>query len=84
MKAILVDDEHNNLENLRLLLAKYCPEVQVLAMASTVVEALEHFRAYQPELIFLDIEMPGGNGFELLDALKGYNFEVIFVTAFDH
>lgn len=84
MKAILVDDEHNNLENLRLLLAKYCPEVQVLATATTVAEALEHFRAHQPELIFLDIEMPGGNGFELLDALKGYNFEVIFVTAFDH
>ena len=84
MKAILVDDEHNNLENLRLLLAKYCPEVQVLATATTVAEALECFRAHQPELIFLDIEMPGGNGFELLDALKGYNFEVIFVTAFDH
>lgn len=78
MKAILVDDEHNNLENLRLLLAKYCPEVQVLATATSLSNAQEHFRVHQPELIFLDIEMPGGNGFQFLKSIQPVRAEAIF------
>jgi two-component system LytT family response regulator len=84
IKALLVDDETNNLENLRILIEKYCPEVQVIAEATSMQLGLAAFHLHQPELIFLDIEMPGGSGFEMLDQIKQYSFEVIFVTAFDH
>jgi two-component system, LytTR family, response regulator len=84
MNAILVDDEPNNLENLRILLEKYCPDLRVVATATSVNQALDVFSQHRPDLLFLDIEMPGGNGFELLDRLYGFSFEVIFVTAYDH
>jgi two-component system LytT family response regulator len=83
MRAIIIDDESNNLENLRVLLNKYCPEISVVAMASSAVEARECIRELQPELLFLDIQMPGENGFDLLRSISVYSFEVIFVTGFD-
>lgn len=83
IKAILVDDEANNLENLRLLLEKYCPEVTVSAMARSAQRALESILLHAPDLLFLDIEMPDGSGFDLLQKLNTPTFEVIFVTAFD-
>lgn len=84
MKAIIVEDEQKNRENLQLLLARYCPEVNLIGCCSNATEAYESIVTLQPELLFLDIEMPGENGFSLLERLPQINFEVIFVTAFDH
>jgi len=83
MRAIIVDDESNNIENLILLLGKYCPEITVAATAKNAEEARKCVGAFQPDLVFLDIQMPGENGFDLLKSLTSYSFELIFVTGFD-
>ena len=83
MKAILVDDERKSLNALSLLLQKHCPEVNVLAACSDPDEALEKINRLQPDLLFLDISMPGKNGFQLLQELTTVVPEVIFVTAHD-
>jgi two-component system LytT family response regulator len=83
MKAILIDDEKNNLTNLEQLLKAYCVGVEVVATAMDAAEGKSAILQYHPDLVFLDIQMPGRNGFELLRELAQYDFEVIFVTAFD-
>ena len=83
MRALIIDDEVNNCHNLKNILAKYCPAVQVLAMGHSAIEGLELIQEHQPDLIFLDIQMPGGSGFDLLEKLPSPDFKIIFVTAFD-
>jgi len=83
IKAVLIDDEVNNLQNLQQLLNRHCPEVQVLANALTADEGRHIILQHQPDVVFLDIQMPGKNGFDLLRSLSNYEFDVIFVTAFD-
>lgn len=83
INAIIVDDEPSNCENLQLLLTKYCPQVNVMALSTTMEEAFENILLHKPELLFLDIELLEGSGFDLLNQLPNKDFEVIFVTAFD-
>lgn len=83
MKAILVDDEHSNLENLRTLLEKHCPQVTIIASAQNVADAVDAIEKYSPDLMFLDIQMGEQTGFDVLKLLPTRNFEVIFVTAYD-
>lgn len=83
VKSIIVEDESYNRENLRQILNQYCPEIQLIACCSSAAEARQVILSENPELVFLDIEMPGGNGFSLLESLPKVNFEVIFVTAYD-
>lgn len=83
IKAILVDDEQNNLVNLGQLLKTYCPGVEVVATAADAAAGRNAILQHQPDLVFLDIQMPGKSGFDLLRELHQYDFEVIFVTAFD-
>lgn len=82
--ALIVDDEKNGRENLCGLIEKYCPQIKIVAEAASVNEAIQKIEEFQPKLIFLDIEMPGGNGFSLLEHFKSFPFEVIFVTAYDN
>lgn len=83
IKALLVDDEQPNIDNLKILLTKHCPQVKIVATAMNIQAALEAIAEYQPKVIFLDVEMPGHNGFEILEAIGEHrDFEVIFVTAF--
>lgn len=81
--AIIVDDELAARETLKYLLKENCPDISIVGMAGSVDEAQILFENLQPSLIFLDIEMPEKNGFQLLEKLKGYNYDVIFVTAFN-
>ncbi|MEZ5039899.1 MAG: LytTR family DNA-binding domain-containing protein [Saprospiraceae bacterium] len=83
IKALIVDDEANNRENLRLALAAYCQEVEVAGEADSALKAIDLIKIHQPELVFLDIAMPLGSGFDLLESLPEVNFEIIFVTAYD-
>lgn len=83
LKAIIVDDEEAGVESLKLMLKKYCPNVQVLATANSVKEAEEKINAAPPDIIFLDIAMPFANGFELLKRVKNKNFSVVFTTAYN-
>ena len=81
IKTILVDDEPRGLKSLQKLLQVNCPEVEIIAMCSSAEEAEEKILEWQPQLVFLDIAMPGKTGFEMLRELKEINFEIIFVTA---
>jgi two-component system LytT family response regulator len=83
IQAIIVDDEDNSLEALAILLQKYCPDVQVIGSAQTVASAIELIDNLKPELVFLDIALPDGQGFEVLEEVEYSGFEVIFTTAYD-
>jgi two-component system LytT family response regulator len=81
MKTIIIDDEPNSHEALRHLLAKRHPDIQVIASGHNVAEGIGLIRAHQPELVFLDIEMPDGTGFDLLQQSGNPGFMVVFITA---
>ena len=83
MKAILIDDETYTVDNLRALLRTYCPQVDVCATALTAEAGRTLLNQHQPDLVFLDVQMPGQSGFDLLRSLATYDFEVIIVTAYD-
>ncbi|MBT4729798.1 MAG: response regulator [Bacteroidetes bacterium] len=83
IKAILVDDEKNSLSTLQLLLDKYCPEVEVIGTAQNVADSIKIIDELKPELVFLDIAMPDGDGFEVLENVSHKLFQVIFTTAYD-
>ena len=83
LKAIIVDDEDRARNTLSTLIKEFCPSVSIEAKCSNVLEAVEEIKRVQPDIVFLDIEMPEYNGFELFDFIQDVNFEVIFVTAYD-
>ena len=83
IKAILIDDEAHCLDTLNMLLNDYCPEVKVMDRYSSSKKALEAIEKIKPELVFLDIEMPVMNGFELLEQFERIPFSVIFTTSYD-
>jgi two-component system, LytTR family, response regulator len=82
MKAIIVDDERLARNELRRLLENF-PKINVIAEASNAEEAIQLIDELHPDLLFLDIQMPGKNGFELLQSLEGHVPEVVFTTAYD-
>jgi two-component system LytT family response regulator len=84
LKAILIDDENNSLQNLLQKLTEFCPDVKVIATAQKPEEAILLIRHHKPDVIFLDIEMPRMNGFRMLDELGQYDFDIIFTTAYNH
>lgn len=83
MKAIIIDDEKHCREVLEMLLHKYCNQVQVLQSFAGAKDALLHLDQLQPDVIFLDIEMPEMNGFEFLESCNRRDFAVIFTTAYN-
>jgi two-component system LytT family response regulator len=83
IKAVLIDDEKNTLELLEWQLQTYCPQIIPVALCSSADEGITAINQYAPQLVFLDIEMPRKNGFEVLVAFPEPTFEVIFTTAYD-
>lgn len=83
IKAILIDDEAHCLDTLSILLHEYCPDVQIIARCRSGNEGLQTIKKSKPDLIFLDIEMPGMNGFELLEQFTEISFAIIFTTSYD-
>jgi two-component system, LytTR family, response regulator len=84
VRAILIDDELNSLQNLQNKLEKYCPSVKVLAALEKPEEAVLLVRHQKPDVLFLDIEMPRMNGFRFVEELGDYEGEIIFITAYNH
>lgn len=84
MKAVIIDDEKDSREILANYIAKYCPGVTVCGFGESVDTGLAAIEEHRPDIVFLDIEMPYGNGFDLLDRAPEISFETVFVTAFDH
>lgn len=83
IRSIIIDDEPNNVENLQIILKEYCPAVDVVATASSAAEGLSAIAQHQPELVLLDIQMPGQSGFDMLKGLSTIHFEIVFITAYD-
>ncbi|WP_248724226.1 LytTR family DNA-binding domain-containing protein [Seonamhaeicola sp. ML3] len=84
LNAIIVEDEQTSRAILKNYLAKYCPNIAILGEAENVDEAMILIRNHELDLVFLDVEMPYGNAFDLLDKVGDIDFETIFVTAYNH
>ena len=84
LSALIVEDEETSREILRNYLTKYCPKVKLIGEAANVDEALLIIRNNKLDLVFLDVEMPYGNAFDLLDKVGDRQFETVFVTAYNH
>ncbi|WP_298508687.1 LytTR family DNA-binding domain-containing protein [uncultured Kordia sp.] len=84
LQTIIVEDEEISREILKKYVAKYCPNVNVIGEASNIEDALILIRNNELDLVFLDVEMPFGNAFDLLEKVGDRSFETIFVTAYDH
>jgi two-component system, LytTR family, response regulator len=82
IKAVIVDDELIAREVLENYLKKYCPVVEVIGQAQHIKEAVPMIQSLQPQLVFLDVEMPYGNAFDVLEACQDQQFETIFITAY--
>ena len=83
LKAIIIEDEKHSRETLKSMLEEFCKGVEVIAMAGTVDEAVRVLSVYSPDIVFLDIELQSGVGFDVLERIKEPNFEIIFTTAFE-
>ncbi|MES2778419.1 MAG: LytTR family DNA-binding domain-containing protein [Bacteroidota bacterium] len=85
IKAIIIDDEHGCVDTLSLLLSEYHKDIKVLATANSVETGLESIRKHNGniDVLFLDIQMPGGDGFTLLQQLEDISFKIVFTTAYD-
>jgi len=84
LKAIIVEDESASRETLENYIKKYCPEVKVLASVESVNKGLEAIKRNAPDIVFLDVEMPYGNAFDLLEQVEEINFATVFVTAYSN
>ena len=83
IKALIIDDEKSSRDTLRGFVENYCDEIQIIEEADSAEQGIEQIKKLQPHLIFLDIELPLGSGFDLLEACKHSDFNVIFTTAHD-
>ena len=83
LRSIIIDDEEEGRNNLYQLLRKHCPEIDVIGQADSAEKARDLIVQHTPDLLFLDIQMPGEDGFDLLDSLGNRNAAVLFVTAYD-
>lgn len=83
LNAIIVEDERRSRETLSGLLKLYCKNVNIIAEADGMQSGIEAIEKHKPDVVFLDIQMPDGSGFRLLESLKDIDFDIIFTTAFD-
>ncbi len=81
LRALIVDDEVASIRSLEILLSQFCKQIDVIGVARSVDEAISQTLKLKPDLIFLDIEMPSGTGFDFLEKSLCCNFEVVFITA---
>lgn len=84
IRALIIDDEESAINVVKLLLQKYVAEVSEAYTAIGASEGIAAINRYKPQLVFLDVEMPLLNGFQLLEKFPGHSFDVIFITAYDH
>ncbi|MDQ3047909.1 MAG: LytTR family DNA-binding domain-containing protein [Bacteroidota bacterium] len=84
IKAVVVDDELGARESLSKMIEKNCKHIEIVGKADSTLSAYEAITTKKPDLVFLDIEMPNGNAFDLLEKFKEIDFDIIFTTAYDH
>src|SRR6187402_25444 len=84
LRAILIDDDVSNISSLNEKLMKHCPQIMIIAKCENAADGITCIERLQPDVVFLDIEMPVMNGFLMLQELNYKHFALIFVTAYDH
>jgi two-component system LytT family response regulator len=84
LKTVVIDDEANAVDFITSIIGEYCPELEAAGTAQNVTEGVQKIREIKPDLVFLDVEMPNGTGFDLLTHFPEKDFDVIFITAFNH
>jgi len=84
LKTLIVDDEQDAVNFINSIIEEYCPSLEVVAKANNIVQGAAAINDKKPDLVFLDVEMPNGNGFDLLAQFPEKDFEVVFITAFNH
>lgn len=82
-RAIMIDDELHCLQTLGILLKEFCPDIQIVEQCQSASKGLEAIARHNPQLVFLDIEMPVKNGFEMLEQVTDISFAIIFITSYD-
>jgi two-component system LytT family response regulator len=82
IRSILVDDEVHNLDLLAILLSRYCPDIEILESVQSINEAYDLIHTLKPDLVFLDVKLLEGTGFDLLRKFNEINFEVIFISGY--
>jgi len=84
LRTIIVDDEQDAVNFISTIIGEYCPELEVVGKAHNVAEGIRCINEQKPDLVFLDVEMPNGTGFDLLASFPQKDFDVVFITAFNH
>ncbi len=84
LRTIIIDDEIDAIKSIESIIIEYCPDISIVGKACSVIEGIKEIQNKNPDLVFLDIEMPQGNGFNILESIPERNFEVIFITAYNH
>ena len=84
LRAVIVDDEPDAVEFINSIITEYCPEIKVAGTAHNAAEGVAEIQEVKPDLVFLDVEMPHGSGFDLLGSFPNKTFDVVFITAFNH
>jgi len=84
LRTLIIDDEAHIRNTLSMMLTKFCPQVEVYGVADGVNSGIEAIRKQHPDLVFLDIHLPDGDGFDLLHSLNTIDFRVIFISSFNN
>jgi two-component system LytT family response regulator len=84
LSTIIVDDEQDAVDFINSIIGEYCTSLEVVGKANNIIQAVAVIREKDPDLVFLDVEMPNGTGFDLLAQFPEKNFDVVFITAFNH
>lgn len=83
INVVIIDDEENLISSITRLLEEYCPSTKVIGTAGNVEDAIDCIHKKRPDIVFMDVKMPGGGGFSILNRVENKNFELVFVTAYD-
>lgn len=84
LRTIIIDDEKKAIKSIELIANEHCPNISIVGKATSAIEGIKEIQSKKPDIIFLDIEMPHGSGFDLLESIPERDFDVIFVTAYNN
>lgn len=85
LKVIIIDDEQDAIESLKIIIRDFCnDDIEIVGTANSALDGIKVINSQNPDIVFLDVEMPGGTGFNMLESIKNIDFDVVFITAYNH